>query len=80
MHPNVRHPSTVSPTRAVLIGMLMCGNSIARMPLLLHHNSAPGLDALLDQGRGADAPHPSYPPAPADPQDMIASLTRLTAR
>ena len=49
-----------------------------RKPVFLHDNSVPNLDNLLDQSRGANAPHPFYM-AGRDREDMIALLKSFTA-
>ena len=51
---------------------------LARKPVFLHDSSVPGLDALLDPKRGADAPHPFYVVNAGQRGDVIEFLKSLT--
>jgi len=48
-------------------------------PNLLHDNSVPSLDALLDPTRGSQAPHPFYVSDPQRRTQVVAFLNSLTA-
>ncbi|MDQ3195269.1 MAG: hypothetical protein M3Q32_02545 [Pseudomonadota bacterium] len=50
---------------------------LARKPVFLHDNSVPSLDNLLDQSRGANAPHPFYLTDSAQRADMVTFLRSL---
>jgi len=50
---------------------------LARKPRFLHDDSVPGLAALLDPARGADAPHPFYLKAADQRADVVAYLMGL---
>jgi mono/diheme cytochrome c family protein len=47
---------------------------LARKPRFLHDSSVHGLEALLDDARGPDAPHPFYKTDPAERADVITFL------
>ena len=51
---------------------------LARKPVFLHDSSVPGLDALLDPKRGANAPHPFYLDTAGQRGDVIEFLKGLT--
>lgn len=59
--------------RGIALPLLL---DLARKPVFLHDSSVPTLEALLDESRGQDAPHPFYVAA-KDRADMVAFLKSL---
>jgi len=61
--------------RGIALPLLL---DLARKPVFLHDNSVPSLEALLDPGRGAAAPHPFYLSRERHRDDVIAFLRSLS--
>ena len=60
--------------RGVALPLLL---DLARKPVFLHDDSVPGLDRLLDPGRGLNAPHPFYLSGSKQRADMVLFLKSL---
>ncbi len=61
--------------RGIALPLLL---DLDRKPVFLHDNTVPSLDNLLDEARGANAPHPFYLSG-QDRTDMIALLRSFSA-
>ena len=63
--------------RGIALPLLL---DLARKSAVLHDQSVPGLGALLDRKRGADAPHPFYVDDQTERGHLVAFLRSLTDR